>query len=149
MNEPFYDFIVLDEAHRFEFMSIGTRCIQKAIIFYKTDYPDVVTLTLANVLENGTLDVFTISDNGDRNRILATVMQSITLFLNTHPAKTIAFTGSSPSRTRLYKIVISRELNILTRQYRIQGIGPLGIEEFVSAHEYRHFLISLKKDSIV
>ncbi|TLV00868.1 DUF6934 family protein [Dyadobacter luticola] len=144
MNEPFYEFTILDEAHRFDFVSVGKENIPKRIVYFTTRDPFVVTLTLGNPLENGDLDVHSIDDNGDRNKILATVMQSIRIFLNFNPQTVVAFYGSSPSRTRLYKMVISRELNQLSDRYVIHGGNQDGVEIFSPKGEYDFFMISRK-----
>ena len=41
MNEPFYEFIVLDDAMRFEFESLGKRKLKKVILFSKTTVPNL------------------------------------------------------------------------------------------------------------
>ncbi|MEO6282113.1 MAG: hypothetical protein ABIN80_29555 [Dyadobacter sp.] len=131
MNESSYEFTVLKEAHRFDFVSKGPINIVKSIVYFKTTDPYLVTLSMGNPLPNGVLDVLTINDNGDRNKILATVIRSIGVFLNIHPDHTVMFSGSTPARTRLYKMVISKELHQLQNSYLVQGITESSIEVLI------------------
>jgi hypothetical protein len=57
----------------FEFISEGHNGnILKRIEFMPTPWPNFYNLAFGNVNENGELDDLTISNNGDRNKILAT-----------------------------------------------------------------------------
>lgn len=49
-----------------------------------------------------------ITDNGDMPEILATVVAIIHKFLYSHPDQKIYFRASTPARTRLYQIAISK-----------------------------------------
>jgi hypothetical protein len=148
MNEPSYELTVLKEAHRFDFVSTGPINIIKSIVYFKTQDPYLVTLTLGNVLPDAKLDVLTVNDNGDRDKILATVVRSIGIFLNIHPDHTVMFAGNTPARTRLYKMVISKELPRLADCYLVHGITESSIEVFNSGANYIGFLISIKKPII-
>jgi hypothetical protein len=69
MDKPFYDFVILEDAFRYEFTSIGEKEILKVIVYQQTDLPDFFSLTLADVLPDGSLDVFVESKNGDMEKI--------------------------------------------------------------------------------
>lgn len=146
MNEPFYDFTVLDEAHRFDFLSIGRTAIHKAIIYSSTPIPNLYSLMLADVEHNGGLNVYSVSNNGDMRYILATVYKTIVHFLDLYPNAMIAFTGSSSSRIRLYRGGISIHINQLRENFQIFGQrrDASELEIFQPGNEYEYFVICLK-----
>lgn len=148
MTHPFYDFTVYDEAHRFEFDSIGKKVIPKVIVLSSTDLPRIYSLTLANLLADGSLDDTTVSDNGDMEKILATVFQCMAAFLDDHPTSIVAFAGSSESRTRLYQIAIARELEEASNRFNIWGLTQDVIEPFQRSKAYDGFMVSLKSVNI-
>jgi hypothetical protein len=71
--------------------------------------------------ESGWLDDMIELRNGDSQKILATVANITLAFLDEHSASRIYAAGSTPSRTRLYQMGISRILPQLTA-YRIGGL---------------------------
>lgn len=145
MDKPFYEFQVFDDAFRFEFKSISSeKVIQKAILFQKTNMIDYYNLTLADILADGSTDVLSKSNNGDLEKILATVIQTILAFLAFYPTKKVVFTGSTPSRTRLYQIVLSKELDKVKEKLDILGITDDKLELFQRNQSYIGFVISKK-----
>jgi len=121
MNEPFYDFAVLDEAHRFDFLSIGRTAIHKVILYFTTEIPNFYNLVLAEVDPDGELNIYSVSDNGDMKIILSTVFKTIIHFLKLHPEAIICFAGSTPARTRLYRAAITLNLNAVQEHFDIYG----------------------------
>lgn len=59
MNQPYYDFQIFEDAFRFEFESTSSeKTIPKAILFQRTNLPDYYNLTLADILSDGSNDIF-------------------------------------------------------------------------------------------
>lgn len=146
MTEPFYEFTILDKAHRFDFVSIGERIIKKTIIFHQTHHSGIYSLTLADITENQELDVYNVSDNGDMRTILSTVLRTISVFLERYPKAKVVFSGSTPSRTRLYQIAINHELSNFQSRFLIEGYTQKnGFEPFTKNKSYDGFAISEKK----
>ncbi|GAB3800820.1 hypothetical protein GCM10028819_26880 [Spirosoma humi] len=145
MTHPFYDFAVSEKAVRFDFVSVGVKIIPKVIIFDFIYEPNIFNLVLADILPNGEIDIKTISDNGDRNKILATVAQAIVLFFDAHPDAWVLFTGSTPARTRLYRIAIHLELHTVVNQFNVYGISNGQLERFQPNRPYDRFAFSKKK----
>ena len=52
--------------------------------------------------------------------------------------------GSTPSRTRLYQVVIGRELHEIQNLFIVQGVTGIGTENFQQGKLYLAFVISLK-----
>lgn len=149
MNQPFYEFTKTIEALRYEFTSVGKHVIPKVVIFNTTDLSGIYSLTLANLLQDGSLDDITINDNGDMETILATVLQCINAFLEQYTKAIVAFSGSTIARTRLYRIAIARELQEAMNRFNIWGLTQDAVEPFTPNRVYEGFLISLKSVNIV
>ena len=143
MNQPFYDYTILDEYKRYDFISIGEHIIKKTILFYKTQHVEIYSLTLADVTEDNKLDIYTVSDNGDMKKILATVLSAITTFLENYPNSKVVFSGSTPARTRLYQISITHELLNFESRFYIEGYTKeSGFVLFTKNKTYQGFAIS-------
>lgn len=88
------------------------------------------------------LSDITESRNKDMKTILATVMGIIINFLEANLGKIIAFKGSDERRQRLYRLIISRDLNELEKEFVILGISSEGESEpFQSNRLYDYFVI--------
>ena len=148
MTHPFYQFTTSTEALRFEFVSVGKQIIPKVVIFNATDLANIYSLTLANLLPDGSLDDMTVSDNGDMEKILSTVFQCLSVFLKQRPESVAAFAGSTDVRTRLYRIAIAHELQQAQERFSIWGLTNEVVELFRPNKAYQGFLISLKSVNI-
>jgi len=65
-------------------------------------------------------------------------------FLVFYPIKKIVFTGSTPSRTRLYQIVLSKEFDKVKERLDIMGITDDKLEHFQRNQSNIGFVISKK-----
>lgn len=146
MNYPAYSISHNSNLLSFNFESVSDeRNIQKKVIF--TLIPNSVNfynLSLVDVLPNGHFDDLSISNNNDLRQILSTVYECIHLFLNQNPKAIVLFTGSTESRTRLYRIAISQNLLEASKKFKIEGFLNDDFETFVPNRNYELFSISLK-----
>jgi len=96
----------------FEFISDGPKGqIFKVIQFTPTNYKDLYNLAFGDRHPGtGQIDDTIISNNGDSDRVLATVVAAVYAFTDKYPDAWIYATGSTKVRTRLYRIGISRYL---------------------------------------
>ena len=145
MTHPFYQFTTSVDAHRFEFTSIGQRIIHKVIVYQKLPPLNLYNLVLADIGADNQLDDFSVSDNGDRDKILATVIQSLFAFFAQYPHATVFFAGSTPARTRLYQVAIARELEAAAPRLDIYGLIDDVPEPFERNKQYSGFVISHKQ----
>ncbi len=81
MDQPFYEFSIFENAFRFEFDSIGIQKIRKVILYDKTDIPHFYNLSLGDTLPDGKVSFISISNNGDRDKVMATVIKTLLYFL--------------------------------------------------------------------
>jgi hypothetical protein len=61
------------------------------------------------------------SNNGDRDKVLATVASSVSIFMEYHPGATILAVGEIPSKTRLYQIGINKHWAEISAQFFVEG----------------------------
>lgn len=109
MNLERYPLTTQNNAVTFQFDSIGPKgIIRKIVQFQATSEPELYNLAFGDVHpEFGELDDFAISNNGDSEKVLATVIGALYLFFDVHPDATVYAEGSTAARTRLYRIGIS------------------------------------------
>lgn len=108
----------------FEFSSIGSKGVFKKIVqFTQTTDPSIFNLGFGDKLENGEIDDLIRNDNNDRNKILATIAVIVYEFTAAYPDKMVIFAGSTPERTRLYKMAISLNLKELQKDFHIYGVN--------------------------
>ena len=148
MTYPYYPFEGSESALRFEFDSVSIqtgKIIRKRVEFSPTSNPNLYNLALGDVQTDGVIDIFSRSNNDDRDLILATVVQVIVAFLTHYPDRLILFTGSTESRTRLYRLAIARELDNASKLFDIYGIRlDQRLEPFKPDNEYIAFIIRNK-----
>ncbi|NLR82344.1 DUF6934 family protein [Chitinophaga eiseniae] len=119
-HEVYKNLTIADDLSIFEFFSIGPKgVILKRILFMTTEYPDTVNLAFGDIDKNGEINDFVISNNGDRDKILATVCHVIGLYLKKYPNRQVYFKGSTAERTRLYRIIINNNIKWFNLQYNI------------------------------
>jgi hypothetical protein len=146
MKHEAYDGIrVSDDFAMFDFTSQGTKgAIRKRILFEATESDKVYNLTLGDVDENGELDDSVVSNNGDRNKILATVVEALGNYTTKFPDRWIFFKGSTRGRTRLYRMVVGLHLEDLSNCFEINAIVNEEIVPFTKNMEISGFLIKRK-----
>lgn len=105
---------------KFEFISEGHKGrILKRIEFASTQWQGVYNLSFGDIKANGELDDLTISNNGDRNKILATILRVVDNYTRRFPKRWVFFKGSTEHRTRLYRMAVSLHLEELSEMFEI------------------------------
>ncbi|WEK38102.1 MAG: hypothetical protein P0Y53_11395 [Candidatus Pseudobacter hemicellulosilyticus] len=134
------------EANTYDFESVGPKGkIQKSVHLYPMESENVFLLSFGNLLEDGSLDDLSTNDNRDRNKILATIVYIIDQITERRPELILFFNGSTPARTRLYRMAISLNYAELSRKYMIRGFTEEGkLEVFRLQVSYISFLIHRK-----
>ena len=148
MDEPIYPYKKSLDILTFDFESIGPNGLSKKKIVYSSleDVSELYNLSLFEVLEDGTLDIYFESKNQDLPRIMATIVSTIFEFFKRYPDKKVVFTGSTPERTRLCGIVIRKLFEQTKDQFNIEGITENGKFEYFSPNQiYFAYVVSQKK----
>jgi hypothetical protein len=147
MEKPHYPIINSDEGFTYEFDSISVlKTIRKVVVYIPySDDGKIYQLAFGNLLDNGKMDIYDKSANKDMKMILSTVIRTLLDFLSLHPEKSVIFTGSTGTRTRLYRATISKLFDSLQDILLVQGITfDLEEEPFDKTKDYHAFLISIK-----
>jgi hypothetical protein len=110
-SSSFNEFVFTSEGHNGR--------ILKRIEFTSTEWPGVYNLAFGDVKQNGELDDLNISNNGDRNKILSTILIVVKLYAHKYPNRWIYFRGSTEQRTRLYRMAVSIHLEELCEMFEI------------------------------
>jgi hypothetical protein len=80
----------------FDFVSSGKNGkILKRIAFMHTERSGVYNLAFGDINNEGEIDDFRISDNGDRHKVLATVVKSVDAYTRKYPRRWIIFSCST------------------------------------------------------
>jgi uncharacterized protein DUF6934 len=109
-----------DDLSTLDFVSTGkSGNFRKRVVFMRTEIEGVYNLAFGDVTENGEIDDYSITDNGDRNKILATVFDVVNTYTVRYPEHMIYFRGSTKERTRLYRIAIGLNFEELSQVFDI------------------------------
>jgi hypothetical protein len=124
MEKPNYPIDSFENGLLYFFESVGNEIVTTKVVIFSPSSEDdnIYRLVLGDLLNDGNIDVYSTSQNNDMELILMTVIKIIELFFNHYPDKIVAFTGSTPSRTRLYRAVISKFIDNPNSSYEICGI---------------------------
>lgn len=123
MKYQTYEGTIAKDYSSFDFISIGRKGqIRKRIIFTQTSDKELVSLALVDLRHDDTFDDQVVTDNGDRDKILATVAKAVRIYTDKYPDKWIAFQGNTTARTRLYRVAISLHIVELSKEFEIYGL---------------------------
>ncbi|MEJ7663570.1 MAG: hypothetical protein WKG07_30540 [Hymenobacter sp.] len=143
MDSSFYDFEPGTDDRTYSFISIGPRPVEKRIIYAKTTLAGFFNLALADAEEDGSLNFYSVRNNGDLELIMATVAQTLLVFFQHYPTASVAFSGSTPARTRLYQIILARERQTIAASLVISGVKNNSLEPFQPNRDYEGFVSAL------
>lgn len=145
-HEIYSNLSITDDFSIFEFLSVGPKgIIPKRIEFMPTEHLNAYSLAFGDINEKGEINDYSISNNGDRNKILATIYHTIEIHLNRYPNRIIYFTGSTEERTRLYRMVINNNIQEFELKYDILVEQEHSFVPFKPNIEAIGFLIKKKK----
>lgn len=150
MNYPGYNVEVSSTFSEFEFTSNGSNGDVKNLVKYSlvpTKDDSIIFYNLAFGVNIGDIiDDSAIINNGDRDKILATVARTAYVFTD-EINEFIIFKGSTPARTRLYQMAISKTLEVLLIDWHIWGMFENQWVEFQKNINYNSFLVKRKQNT--
>ena len=134
-----------ESGYQYVFTSEGIQGrIHKVIQFTQYENEPFFNLAFGDADENGDFNDSVISNNGDAQKILATIVTAVYAFTKTYPDAWVFAAGSSDSRTRLYRISISIHLALAERDFEIYGRINESWEIFTKNTNYEAFLFKRK-----
>ena len=130
----------------FEFISEGPKGnIRKLIEFQETNVSKVFNLAFGDLNENsGNSDDLSISNNGDTEKVLATVVSAVYAFFDKYPSVYVYATGSTKARTRLYRMGITKFYEEMKNDFYLYGQLDNEFVAFEVGMEYDGFLAQRK-----
>ncbi len=146
MELPKYDILADKNLYTFRFISEGKNGkIQKKIVFEEIA-EGIFNLILGDEDPiTGEIDVRIVTDNGDTEKILATVIATVYTFTNNNPTACVFATGSTHSRNRLYRRGIAKYLTQALDDFIVLGVlSEEKIEPFNPTTDYIGFLVQRK-----
>ena len=130
----------------FEFISEGKKgAIRKIIVFQATTEPNFYNLAFGDrdPLTGGVNDM-SVSNNGDTDKVLATVVAALYAFCERYPDAFVYATGSTAARTRLYRMGITRFYDEVRANFFLYGQVGDDFPEFELGRGYDGFLAKRK-----
>ncbi len=146
MKLPRYELKAEKSLMVFEFTSDGPKGkIPKLIKFSETTLKGFYNLAFGDKnLETGDIDDNIVSNNGDSEQVLATVVSAVYSFTAEENEAWVYATGSSKSRTRLYRMGITKYLDEVKHDFLVFGLQNGEWEDFTKGIDYTAFLVKRK-----
>lgn len=143
MNSPKYQLSSSDKLLTFEFISEGKKgLIHKLVKYQPTNIKDIYNLGFGDKDHStGNIDDTVISNNGDSEKVLITVVATLYAFTDKYPLIWVYATGSTKARTRLYRMGITKFLSEVTLDFEVLGEIHDNWETFRKNTNYEGFLI--------
>lgn len=144
-----YPVIVGETSMVFEFVGEGIRGnIPKLVIYSETHLHNFYNLGFGDKDETtGDIDDEVITNNGDSEKVLATVASTLYIFMDKFPDAMVLASGSTKARTRLYRIGIGNNLVKIQKDFDIYGLVENGWKPFEKQIEFKAFLVITKKST--
>lgn len=119
--------------------------IPKIIKFSETHLKDFYNLGFGDKnLETGEIDDLSVSNNGDSEKVLATIVSAVYAFTDKYRNAWVYATGSTQVRTRLYRMGISKHLEQAKEDFDIFGLLNDEWVDFEKGIDFDAFLIKRK-----
>jgi hypothetical protein len=136
-----------DDYKTFEFVSEGPKGrFKKAVQYLETTTAGIYNLGFGdrNELTNE-IDDLVVTNNGDSQKVLATVVKTLFVFTDHYPDAWIMATGSTLARTRLYRMGITNNLLLIEKDFHVFGLKGNSWVKFEKNGPYEAFLVMRKK----
>ncbi|NBA87540.1 hypothetical protein GVN16_17335 [Emticicia sp. CRIBPO] len=146
MKSSVYKFKTEETLTVFEFISEGPKGkITKIVKFNPTTIPGFYNLTVGdkNLLTNGINDK-AISDNGDTDRVLATIISAIYAFTTSKKEAWVYAIANTKSRARFYRMGINKYFSGIQKDFDLFGFYGGGWEKFRKEADYIAFALKRK-----
>jgi hypothetical protein len=119
--------------------------IEKRIIYSKADERGVYNLAFGdNIKGSNEIDDTVVTNNKDGEKVLATVAASVYVFTEKYPKAWVVLTGSTKTRTRLYRMGISLYFDELIQDFIIYGYLNEEWVNFEKNTDYEAFIVKRK-----
>ncbi len=129
--EVYRDINTTKDYSEFDFISVGKNgTIHKRIVFEPMQMKGIYSVALLDVDKNGSIRDDTIGNNGDRDKILASVAYTVEIYLGKYPERWVYFRGNTSGKTRLYRMAVGLNIDELVLKFDIYAEQVDGIVPF-------------------
>ncbi len=130
----------------FEFTSVGRLgSVLKGIYFQQSAEQDLFNLAFGDIdPATGEMDDLAITNNGDTEKVLSTVVAALYVFFRSHPNASVYATRSTKARTRLYRMGITKFHREMRLDFYLLGFTGVHFETFEIGEDYEGFLVQKK-----
>jgi hypothetical protein len=148
MKLPRYEINAEESLMVYRFISEGKKGnIVKIIKYTKTNIESIYNLAFGDInIEDGSINDTVITDNGDSEKVLATVVSTVFAFTSKYPKYWVFATGSTNARTRLYRMGISKYISEVEHEFEIYGLLDGEWTYFKPDYNFSSFLIRRKQN---
>jgi len=146
MKLPRYELKAESSLMVFEFRSEGGKGqIPKLIKLSETALKGFYNLAFGDKnLDTGDIDDLVVSNNGDSEQVLATVVSAVYAFTDHENDAWVYATGSTKSRTRLYRMGITKYLDEIKQDFHVFGLLNGEWVYFEKEVDYTAFVVRRK-----
>ncbi len=147
MKLPKYEIEAEDSLKVFEFVSeVPKGSIQKLIKFSETALKGFYNVAFGDKdLLTGNIEDNVVSNNGDSDKVLATIVSAVYTFTDREKDVWVYATGSTPARTRLYRMGITKYIDEVRQNFEVYGLLNGEWEFFEKDIDYTAFLVRRNK----
>ena len=148
MKLPRYELRTEKSLMVFEFVSEGYKGkISKIVNFTETSLKGMYNLAFGDK-NVGTEDIddTVVSNNGDSEKVLSTVVAAVYAFTEHHPEAWVYASGSTKTRTRLYRMGIAKYFDVISQDFFIFGLRNEEWMSFEKDVDYKAFIVKRKKN---
>ena len=130
----------------YQFVSEGAKGdIIKVVRYSTTNLKDFYNLGFGDLnKETGIIDDKIVTDNGDGEKVLATVAATLYAFTFQYPDAWVFVQGSNAARTRMYRIGITKYLAEIEQDFTILGLLEKQWQPFHKNQNYEAFVAKRK-----
>ena len=145
MQLPRYNALANTTHTTYEFLSSGKKGIIKKVVQYTEIAPGVFNLGFGDwdEIEQVVKDHLR-TNNGDREKVLATVAGTVIDFMLYHSHVILFAQGETPAKTRLYQMGINSNWHEISQLFDIIGFANNNWETFKQGKNYEAFALKAK-----
>jgi hypothetical protein len=131
----------------FEFDSEGPKGkIRKIVQYSGTNLKNFYNLGFGDKnFETNSINDLVVTNNADSQKILTTVAATLFVFTDHYPDAFVVAVGSTLARTRLYRIGITNNLEVIEKDFYVYGLKDNDWHPFKKGIIYDAFLVRRKK----
>ncbi|MCF0050926.1 hypothetical protein LXM25_12710 [Dyadobacter sp. LJ53] len=146
MKHKFYPYRASGDFLRFTFESISEQRIVRKKAEFVPISPVLYNFAFGDVIDDEEINDLAVTNNKDTYTVLATVIRIIQDFLSSNEDKLVYFQGSTPSRTRMYQIILTKEMANWEEKFTVYGVIDGEMMPFKIDFRFDAFIIQLKNN---